>query len=309
MQICTYCQQQLTNSVSRHNVFCSRFETDMQHKDTNAVLISSKSIYSEEHTSRLTIRLMLNGYQYYKVGNTEHIVKPDNYLITNQGQTFRTEFDADIDLKMMLVAFKPQVAERLLHYLKTPEDQLLDNPFPDSTEQVHFFETTFAQDEKIKTIFMQLGNMILNKVHDEEYVGTLYSQLLERMLHNQGMIMKSLDHLKSKKASTRIETFKRVSLAKDYIDSHLNHRLDLQKVSKEACLSPYHFLRLFKELFQITPHQYLLQERLKKALFYLDSSAKTIEDISRKVGFEDASSFGRLFKNRYSITPSSYRHK
>jgi transcriptional regulator GlxA family with amidase domain len=60
-------------------------------------------------------------------------------------------------------------------------------------------------------------------------------------------------------------------------------------------------------LFQITPHQYLLQERLKKALYYLDTSSKTIEDIARKVGFEDASSFGRFFKKKYRITPSGYR--
>jgi AraC-like DNA-binding protein len=279
----------------------------MEHKDTNAVLISSKSIYSEEHTSRLTIRLMLNGYQYYKVGNTEHIVKSDNYLITNLGQTFRTEFDSEIDLKMMLVAFKPQLAERLLYYLSTPEDKLLDNPFHVPSEKVHFFETTFKHDAKIKSIFMQLGSMILNKVHDEEYVAALYSQLLERMLHNQGLIIKSLEQLKSKKASTRMETFKRVSQAKDYIDSHLNNRLDLQKISKEACLSPYHFLRLFKELFHITPHQYLLQERLKKSLYYLNTSSKTIEDISRRVGFEDASSFGRLFKKWYHVSPSGYR--
>ncbi len=280
----------------------------MEHKDTNAVLISSKSIYSEEHTSRLTIRLMLNGYQYYKVGSTEHIVKPDNYLITNQGQTFRTEFDADIDLKMMLVAFKPHLAERLLYYLSTPEDKLLDDPFLEAKEKVNFFETTFDHDEQIKNIFMQLGNVILNKIQDEEYLGTLYSQLLERMLHNQGLILKSLDQLKSKKSSTRIETYKRVSLAKDYIDSHLNNRLDLQKISREACLSPFHFLRLFKELFHITPHQYVLQERLKKALFYLDTSFSTVEAISRKVGFDDASSFGRLFKSRYRITPSNYRN-
>lgn len=280
----------------------------MEHKDTNAVLISSKSIYSEEHTSRLTIRLMLNGYQYYKVGNTEHIVKHDNYLITNQGQTFRTEFNADIDLKMMLVAFKPQLAERLLYYLSTPEDQLLDNPF-ETKDQVHFFETTFDHDKEINAIFMQLGNMILNRVQDDERIESLYSNLLKRMLYNQGLIMKSLDQLKSKKTSTRIETFKRVSLAKDYIDSHINNRLDLQKISREACLSPYHFLRLFKELFHITPHQYLLQERLKKALYLLRNSSSSIEDIARKVGFEDASSFGRLFKKRYYTTPSNYRPK
>ncbi len=279
----------------------------MENKDTNAVLISSKSIYSDEHTSRLTIRLMLNGYQYYKVGSTEHIVKPDNYLVTNQGQTFRTEFDSEIDLKMMLVAFKPQQAERLFYYLSTPEEKLLDNPFHEPAEQVHFFETTFNHDAEINSIFMQLGNMILNKIHDEGYVETLYAELLERMIYNQGLILKSLEQLKSKKASTRMETFRRVSVAKDYMDSHLNNRLDLQKISKEACLSPFHFLRLFKELFHITPHQYLLQERLKKALYYLDTSSKSIEEIARKVGFDDASSFGRLFKKRYNLTPSGYR--
>ena len=53
--------------------------------------------------------------------------------------------------------------------------------------------------------------------------------------------------------------------ARRYIDECCDLPLDLAEISKQACLSRYHFLRLFRDTFDTTPHQYLIQRRIEKA--------------------------------------------
>ena len=57
----------------------------------------------------------------------------------------------------------------------------------------------------------------------------------------------------------------RLCRARRYIDECYDLPLDLTEISKQACLSRYHFLRLFRDTFATTPHQYLIQRRIEKA--------------------------------------------
>ena len=53
------------------------------------------------------------------------------------------------------------------------------------------------------------------------------------------------------------DTYRRLIRAREFIDECYDQPLDLEQISGEACLSRYHFLRLFRRAFNKTPHQYL----------------------------------------------------
>src|SRR5215831_13945079 len=57
----------------------------------------------------------------------------------------------------------------------------------------------------------------------------------------------------------------RLSRARKFIDDSYYLPLDLSEISRQACLSRYHFLRLFRDAFNTTPHQYLIQRRIERA--------------------------------------------
>ena len=61
------------------------------------------------------------------------------------------------------------------------------------------------------------------------------------------------------------EVHERLCRARAFIDECYDLPLDLDEISKQACLSRYHFLRLFREAFATTPHQYLMRRRIEKA--------------------------------------------
>lgn len=93
---------------------------------------------------------------------------------------------------------------------------------------------------------------------------------------------------------------------KEYINEHLAQDLKLIELAALVQVSPYHFLRLFKQSMGLTPHQYILQRRIEKAKFLLQCSELSIAEIAFRVGFCDQSHLTQYFKRIVGITPKQF---
>lgn len=289
------------------NVYCSHSADDMVKLDSGSMMIRANGLEeTAEHISRLTIRLSLNGEQHYKVGNNDHIINPNSYLVINQGQRYITSFKDTKDQEMMLVAFKPTFVSEVLKSVVTPEDKLLDDPFKSAGQPVAFFEKSYEMDPEIQNAFATLRELMNERdlgIRKEYDLQGIYSSLLMRLLCVHKNIKQDIDRLKSAKLSTRTELYRRLVIAKDYMDAHPEKRISIEEVATVAFLSPHHFKRAFKELFNIAPHQYHVGKRLEHSRKLLTEKSRKIDDICRMVGFENASSFIRLFREHYGYTP------
>ena len=101
----------------------------------------------------------------------------------------------------------------------------------------------------------------------------------------------------------------RLCRARKFIDECYDLPLDLNEISKQACLSRYHFLRLFRDMFQATPHQYLIQRRIERAKVLLRSRRLSVTDVCFEVGFQSLGSFSSLFRRCVGDAPASYRRR
>ncbi len=115
-----------------------------------------------------------------------------------------------------------------------------------------------------------------------------------------------LARIRAAKASTREELFRRLEVGREYIHSYAGGPLSLDSVAREACLSRYHFHRLFTQVFQKTPHGYLTEVRLARAHALLRSGV-LVEQVCADVGFSSTSSFSRLFRAQYGTSPGLVR--
>jgi len=107
--------------------------------------------------------------------------------------------------------------------------------------------------------------------------------------------------------SVAADTYRRLARARKLMDECYHLPLDLEKISSEACLSRFHFLRLFRRAFNKTTHQYLTQRRIEKAKELLSSSGLTVTDVCFEVGFESLGSFSSLFHKHVGHPPITYR--
>jgi AraC-like DNA-binding protein len=105
------------------------------------------------------------------------------------------------------------------------------------------------------------------------------------------------------------DVYKKIVTAKVYIDENFQEAIDLDCLSRQACLSRYHFHRLFTRIYQKTPHQYLTQKRVEQARQWLGDKGLTVSEICNNVGFESIGSFSVLFKKEIGFAPQNYRNK
>lgn len=94
---------------------------------------------------------------------------------------------------------------------------------------------------------------------------------------------------------------------KDYIEEKYKEDVSLEELASLACMSKYHFSRLFEQSMNLPPHKYLMQRRIEKAKELLKHSQLTVENIALKVGYNSVSHFRNIFRRAVSVTPKKYR--
>lgn len=106
----------------------------------------------------------------------------------------------------------------------------------------------------------------------------------------------------------KIYLYRRIVQAKIFIDENFSGNINLNAVADEAFFSKFHFIRLFKDVYGKTPHQYLISVRMEKAKQFLQTNM-LIADVCFAVGFDSVSSFTGLFKRINKIPPSVYQQQ
>lgn len=82
----------------------------------------------------------------------------------------------------------------------------------------------------------------------------------------------------------------------------------LEQAAAIACLSPFHFHRLFARAYGETPHAFVTRHRIDRAKALLAATDLTVLEICHQVGYSSVGTFSRRFAELVGRTPSDYRH-
>lgn len=157
------------------------------------------------------------------------------------------------------------------------------------------------QDLLIQGIFSTLRDELdSKKIGGSLLIDSLKTTLAIQLLRQYCTTKTKLFDYQYKLASFKLQQ------VKEYINEHFYQDLKLIELAALVQVSPYHFLRLFKQSMGLTPHQYILQRRIEKAKFLLQYSELGIAEIALRVGFCDQSHLTRYFKRIVGITPKQF---
>lgn len=98
-----------------------------------------------------------------------------------------------------------------------------------------------------------------------------------------------------------------LSKALEYVKNNYNKPISLDDVAREACLSKFHFERIFKQYTGTTFYQYVKDLRFQNARWLLETTQKKLIDIAFEVGYSDIQALNKIFKKQLGVTPSEYR--
>jgi AraC family transcriptional regulator len=278
-------------------------------KNGNVIIhAKSKDISYPEHWGCLSIKCAFNGEEHYQSGDCFYSVNKNNYLIFNEGKSYSSYIFSKTQVESFTVNFSSFFEEEILNSMLQSHDHMLDNFQHHSHRKVEFIEKLHQHDEVVSPVLFKLYKLSFVTKPDYNRIDETYNELLEKLLLLQQHVSKEIQKVKAIKTSTKRELYKRLYQAKDYIDSCYTSPITLNKLSNIACLNNAYFLREFKKFFHLTPYQYVIQKRLELAKELLQNQDASITEICFAIGYEDVSSFTKLFKSHFRLSPETYSH-
>lgn len=92
----------------------------------------------------------------------------------------------------------------------------------------------------------------------------------------------------------------------DFIQSHLVENVSLLALAEQAKVSPFHFARQFRATVGVPPHQFVLRQRVQRALSLIKTGKLSLVQIAVECGFHDQAHFTRTFRKVLGTTPGMY---
>ena len=295
--------------------------TGTQLAGANAIIWGrAKQYHVAEFPGPLSIKSVVRGSGVWGTAEAERVVDSGSYLVLNAGRPYSLTIDAREIVETFCLFFRPGFVEDAHRAEGCDPVALLDEPF--AAEQVaekstaangngrlrvEFFETLHGHDGMVSPLLKRMHARVREGTATQEWLEDQFFAVARAMLKVRGRSEKQAARIPAKKLSTKRELYKRLLRGKDFLDSFHAEELQLNDAARMACVSPYHFHRLFREVFGETPNQYLQRKRLERARDLLKSTERGVTEISLDVGFESSTSFSALFRRTFGYSPREYR--
>jgi AraC family transcriptional regulator len=169
-------------------------------------------------------------------------------------------------------------------------------------DRVDLIEACGASDPLIR----QLGLALKQEGEAERPAGRLYAESLANLL-TVHLLRHYTTHGGSEKPTLGGLSGHKLRRATEFIHDNLERDLALVDIAEAVELSPFHFARAFKQATGLTPHQYLIKNRIERAKLLLADNEFSLVEVSFRAGFKNQSHFTTLFRRLTSLTPKAYR--
>lgn len=275
-------------------------------EDQNAIRISSLEKFEGDLAfSGLAAKFVVSGQETYHIKGRKYKVEKGEYILGNSGTIAAIEINGREDTRGLCV----DVSEKLIvevaecHFTNAPDinefllsDQFLVNRYN-------------AKNTNLGYALSEISRKISRGEFRDELLNTeLFYSIAESIVTDQQMIFEQYSKLDYKKPETKESLFRQLLEARAYMDEHLTEDIHLDVIARHAFISKYHFIRLFKATFSLSPYQYILRRRMELAKVNL-AEGLTVQDTAYALGYPDVPSFSKAFKAAYGITPSAVRLK
>ncbi len=160
-------------------------------------------------------------------------------------------------------------------------------------KKIPLFEKHIIED---RVLFKKLNNFFHSISNQREFI-QIESNLIDALSYlilNYTSYTKEYRHIFNGK--------KIIKQTLDFIGDNISENITLDILAKNCSLSKYHFLRVFKKELGLTPHSFIINERINRANILLQNGV-SISEASQSVGFSDQSHFTRNFKKYFGYTP------
>ena len=247
---------------------------------------------SEEQHSTVSIAVVRSGSFQYQSSTGRELMIPGSLLLGNAGQYFQCGHEHGVGDQCIAFAYTRQFIEELAAEagVQTRTKLFSSLRIPPVRELSNIVARASAG----------LPQSNASRMNDEQ------ARSWEEMAVELAILALELSSQSSRVANSPAAEW-RVTKAVRMIESRQPAEHDLLSLAQQARLSRYHFLRIFRQLTGLTPHQYVVRSRLRHAATRLLTEPTRVLDIALDSGFGDVSNFNHAFRAEFGMNPRLFR--
>lgn len=265
--------------------------------------------FSPKPFRSFSIKYVVEGMELYAINGNKYQVKNREYILANAHSEGFVEVDSKKAVSGICIDVAPDMLSEVVAGFMKP-----DSPVADISLD-RFFNSPDFLENKYSATTTQLGSCLLelerrleaDPLYDLQMDREFYYILAEKIVQDHIPVIKKLQSVKAVKSATRKDLLRKVEKAKEYISLFYDRSLSIGQVAMEAGLSEYHFFRLFKSVYGLSPHQYILQKRLWSARNLIVREGVGISIAACMTGFPDIQSLSKAYKKYFGCAPSGDR--
>jgi AraC-like DNA-binding protein len=236
----------------------------------------------EERQTWASISLVLSGTFDYRSRRGSSLMSPGALILGNAGQTYECSHQHGEGDRCLSFQFDAELFDHLAHDAGAP--------------RAAFDRDRLPPLRALAPLTARAGTAAGRRDSFEEIA-----------LEVAGDVIRVASHARRDAARAEPGNTARIARVLRRLESRAEEPQTLAELARSAGLSRYHFLRTFKLVTGVTPHQWLLRARLRDAARRLVTSRAPVTEIALDVGFEDLSNFIRSFRAEFGLSPSRYR--
>ncbi len=278
------------------------FKAERPIPERNLVLhaTSHKKYYYPGHATPYMLIVNLNSRGRYVVNDQKLSLGGQNFLFLNANDKLSISYDND-PVESLFILFEDNFVDQTYLAFSTDCNIMLDRPFEIGADRESLHSIPLKIDREILLLF----NSIKRLQPDQNDLDEKLIYLMKKVVQLESRRSIDICKIQAVKRSTKIELYRRLLLARDYMESNLTQtRLTVDEIARFAGLNKFHFILNFNSLFGNTPHQYLVNIKLKKAFELIQSTNYSVTEACYLSGFESLPSFSILFKKKFGVAPS-----
>lgn len=270
--------------------------------NSNDIRFSSVNQYQDTvNFANFSAKLVLSGKENYTINSKNTTLTSGEYIIGNHHTSATIVIDGKEITNGICVDISSKSICEIIDYKYKNPDSFKRFLF----EKEWSVKKFNAKDTHLGKAFNQLVNKY-DAIKNGEIILTneIFIHLAECVVLDSQIFYKHYNNLSQAKIETNDRLIKFLYEAKFYIDNHYLESINIDEIAKASSLSTYHFIRLFKKVFHLTPYQYLIQKRLDFAKLQLETNS-SINEIAYLIGFSTPGNFSRAYKNYFGVTPKN----
>lgn len=233
----------------------------------------------------LTIRAAWNGMEHCHLAHRSIGVDDDNFLVLNEGCSYSTSIRATRPVESLAICFQPELVRQTHAAMTTTLARALDDGPTLSGGLAELPETLQPHDKLVSPVLRFIKAHVMQGVREDAWYEEQLLFLLERLQSHRRCVQDRIDAIDLQRAGKRREVFRRIGRAADYLHTNYAGPITLDELAQAACLSKYHFLRLFQQVHGMTPIAYLQRKRAAAAVRLLRTTQLNMSEIACAVGF------------------------